>query len=259
MRKEGALNFLLGIAVLATLTLVYLKTKLFFLGIVVFLLMVIINSSKKDFIQKDIYKLTYFLGAIAAVAAIKPFKLIIFILGIIVMLSSILILKFKLKKEKKHIKEKSHNFEFKGIPKIFVVIVSLITVIMIILSVIMNNKNILYFSIILAVIVIILSILSRKNHKKVIQDKNIPKKQRKENLIAKMKLYARLTHGKYETDLDKLYKIIQKFKSIKFSEIEKVFNINNEKAEEWAKILEEHNLAQIHYPAFGEPELKWKQ
>ena len=55
------------------------------------------------------------------------------------------------------------------------------------------------------------------------------------------------------------YNLVQYFKTVKFSQVSKLFHLDNEKTEQWAKILESHDLVTIHYPTFGEPELKWKQ
>ncbi len=64
--------------------------------------------------------------------------------------------------------------------------------------------------------------------------------------------------NRLETDLDKLYNILQKRKKIKLSEISVGFNITKKQAEEWCIILETNDLAVLHYPTFGEPELKCK-
>jgi hypothetical protein len=65
-------------------------------------------------------------------------------------------------------------------------------------------------------------------------------------------------HGKSNTDLDALYSILKKNKSLKIATISKIFNMDKEKALEWAKILENNNLAQIDYPAFSDPEITLK-
>ncbi len=60
------------------------------------------------------------------------------------------------------------------------------------------------------------------------------------------------------TDVDHLYEALSREKSIKLSKVAQNFSIPREKAEEWARILEEGGLAILHYPAIGEPELRWK-
>ena len=63
-----------------------------------------------------------------------------------------------------------------------------------------------------------------------------------------------------ETQLDELFDMINETGIVKLSEVAKKFNIKKETAEEWGKILEEHNLIELHYPAFGELEFrKWKK
>ncbi len=58
--------------------------------------------------------------------------------------------------------------------------------------------------------------------------------------------------GIYETDLDILYKLIEDVGRAKVSELAKYFGVTKKKIEEWAKILEEYQLLDIHYPAIGE-------
>ena len=62
--------------------------------------------------------------------------------------------------------------------------------------------------------------------------------------------------GKYETDIDVLYKIIERIGRIKLSAIAKYFGVDQKKVEEWAQILHEHELVDIYYPPIGEPELR---
>lgn len=63
---------------------------------------------------------------------------------------------------------------------------------------------------------------------------------------------------KNKTDIDSLYELLQKEKSINLSAIINTFGISKEKAEEWCRILEEGGLAIVHYPPIGELELIWK-
>ena len=65
--------------------------------------------------------------------------------------------------------------------------------------------------------------------------------------------------SKDKTPLDVLYWLIQEKKQVKFSFIARIFNVKIKKIEEWAKILESHELAEISYPAFGVPILKIKK
>ncbi|MFC1768665.1 hypothetical protein ACFLZX_02780 [Nanoarchaeota archaeon] len=66
--------------------------------------------------------------------------------------------------------------------------------------------------------------------------------------------------GKYETELDAVYKIVQEKGRVKLSTISRYLGVKNDTAEEWAMILEEHKLIKIHYHAFSGPELrKWEQ
>lgn len=62
-----------------------------------------------------------------------------------------------------------------------------------------------------------------------------------------------------ETDIDKILVVIKERKKIKFGELQKMFSVDKSTIEQWAKILEDHGLAEIFYPTLGEPELRWKK
>ncbi len=55
-----------------------------------------------------------------------------------------------------------------------------------------------------------------------------------------------------ETDLDRVFVIIQNKKKTKMSEIAKEVGITKQRVEEYSKILESNNLIKIIYPALGE-------
>lgn len=59
-----------------------------------------------------------------------------------------------------------------------------------------------------------------------------------------------------ETEIDLFYEYIKEKKSVLVTTIAHEFGITVDKVEEWAKILEAHNLIMIYYPAFGSPSLK---
>jgi hypothetical protein len=61
-----------------------------------------------------------------------------------------------------------------------------------------------------------------------------------------------------ETDLDILYNTLKINDKITVEDISKKFNISKEKALDWAKILENHDLVDIDYPLFTSPEIKLK-
>jgi uncharacterized membrane protein len=66
---------------------------------------------------------------------------------------------------------------------------------------------------------------------------------------------VKLKKGAYETEIDALYRQIQNKGKVKLDEIEKKYKISKELAIEWAKILENHQLAMLEYPALGSPRL----
>lgn len=57
------------------------------------------------------------------------------------------------------------------------------------------------------------------------------------------------------TDIDIFYIMLQKNKILKLNTVSKAFNIPKELALEWAKILEEHNMAKIRYHTFVDTEI----
>lgn len=64
---------------------------------------------------------------------------------------------------------------------------------------------------------------------------------------------------KIETSLDTLYDLISKKGAIRMMDAAKVMHASASQVEEWARMLEEHNLVEIHYPAVGKPILKLKK
>ncbi len=60
-----------------------------------------------------------------------------------------------------------------------------------------------------------------------------------------------------ETDIDKVYSYIKKRKRVHLNQkLANELGVRREQLEEWAMILEEHNLVELYYPAIGEPEIR---
>lgn len=59
-----------------------------------------------------------------------------------------------------------------------------------------------------------------------------------------------------ETDVDRLLKIIEKNESVSVDDLAKILKVSEAKIEEWGRLLEEHGLVRMEYPAFGKPILK---
>lgn len=109
------------------------------------------------------------------------------------------------------------------------------------------NKNFLSMGI-LVIVMIAISILSIFFVKKTAKDR----------IIHAVRAFTREKKGT-ETDIDSLYALLKELKKIKISEIAMAFSIDLKKAEDWCKILEEHELASFYYPPFGEAELRWRE
>ncbi len=61
-----------------------------------------------------------------------------------------------------------------------------------------------------------------------------------------------------ETNIDIFYNLLKEKKSLSTGAIAKAFKIPKETALEWAKILEDHEMINIEYPAFSDPEVMIK-
>ncbi len=62
----------------------------------------------------------------------------------------------------------------------------------------------------------------------------------------------------FETNLDAVVRLIEKYNRLSFSDMSRTFDIPKDVVEEWGKILEEHELVEVYYPPIGEPELRKK-
>jgi len=110
----------------------------------------------------------------------------------------------------------------------------------------------------------VIGVVKIKEDKKKVKEEKVELKVKKDFLKTDEIKFRRIVKEKIKnlgtdkTPIDVLHWLIQEKKEIKFHVIGKIFNINIKKVEGWAKILETHGLAEINYPAFGEPRLKSK-
>lgn len=84
------------------------------------------------------------------------------------------------------------------------------------------------------------------------------KEAEKENISEVFSSKKQSTSRKIETSLDSLLDIIMKKGTIKVSDAAKQLKVSEKQIEEWAHVLEEHDIIEIHYPAMGKPLLKKK-
>jgi DNA-binding transcriptional ArsR family regulator len=77
--------------------------------------------------------------------------------------------------------------------------------------------------------------------------------------LAKEKIDENLPIDMIETDIDKMMNILETNKSVSIGELSKQLNVKVELIENWAKILEEHDLVEIEYPIIGLPKLRKKE
>ncbi len=59
-----------------------------------------------------------------------------------------------------------------------------------------------------------------------------------------------------ETDIDKLFNLVKRRRSITLSAAAKELGKTDKDIAEWGGILEKHKLVTLHYPIFGDPELR---
>lgn len=60
------------------------------------------------------------------------------------------------------------------------------------------------------------------------------------------------------TPIDELLNLVLEKERVKLKEAAKRFGVKKQQLEEWAKILESHDLITIHYPPLGDVELRKK-
>jgi hypothetical protein len=109
------------------------------------------------------------------------------------------------------------------------------------------NKN--YIS--LAILIVVMFLASMIAY-------GLSKRIKKQNIYVEVEKIRR-TKKRIETDMDVLLELLREHGKLKLSEIAIAFDLDLETAEEWCKILDEHEFATIHYPAFGEIELALRE
>lgn len=83
-------------------------------------------------------------------------------------------------------------------------------------------------------------------------------KPEKEKKPEKMESAERQSGRRIETSLDSLLDMIMKKGSVKVSDAARQLKVREKQIEEWAHVLEEHDIIEIHYPTMGKPLLKKK-
>ncbi|MFH1636819.1 MAG: hypothetical protein ABIB71_00160 [Candidatus Woesearchaeota archaeon] len=99
-----------------------------------------------------------------------------------------------------------------------------------------------------------------KEEKKEKESVSMPIKGRVELVeINKPREDAKTSKRNVKTAFDQLFEYVEEKGEVKFSEVEKKFNLPKDKVSEWAKLLEEHDLVEVIYPTFGEPKMKRRE
>ncbi len=240
-----------------------------------------IQETKKDkkIILTLISEIIFFMGMIIVGASFlyKPlFKFLVVIgsaialVGVIMFFQSMLKVKiksFEQKQEKKIIlKETKTQEKIKN--KKAPLFISLIILLLVIIYLFIKQRSLLknittrispviLISIILVFLIIVLIILITIKKSKLKKVKTSQEHKEEVILRAKKHLNVQLHQLKQtETELDSLLELINENGVVSLTQAAKVFNVTQEKIKEWAKILEDHNLIKIFYPAISEPLLK---
>ncbi|RLI92736.1 MAG: hypothetical protein DRO95_01555 [Candidatus Altiarchaeales archaeon] len=86
---------------------------------------------------------------------------------------------------------------------------------------------------------------------------------KRRHMLAKKKIMAQREHisiregEKIQTPIDRFFSLVKKYKRIRIDDnLAKKLGVSKTQIEEWAMILEEHKLVELHYPAIGEPEIR---
>jgi competence protein ComGC len=95
--------------------------------------------------------------------------------------------------------------------------------------------------------------------RKMVKRKTVVHSEEEEKVVKEIETQIQTGSGAYETDLDKLYKLLEQRKKVRVNEVARAFKVSKKDAEEWGKILKEQNLAEIFYPAVGDMEIRWKE
>lgn len=87
------------------------------------------------------------------------------------------------------------------------------------------------------------------------KEKKIKEVKKEKVVLTRIKKEIVAKASKYETDIDKLYRLINEVGTLTITEVAEGFGISREQAEEWGRILESHDLIELNYPAMGELQL----
>lgn len=91
---------------------------------------------------------------------------------------------------------------------------------------------------------------SKKSEKKLILHGSKKSKKKPEGFVVVKRKDGEIIY--LETNIDRLFKMIEKKGRIKISEAAKKLNLSEDRIQEWGDILEEHKLIDMHYPPIGE-------
>lgn len=102
--------------------------------------------------------------------------------------------------------------------------------------------------------------LKRKNLTELKRRKQVKDQSLAERISRIRKKKARRGIGdmkKVETSIDELHQLVQKYGKLRIDDkLTHRLGVNRSQIENWALLLEEHGLLELHYPAIGEPEIR---
>ncbi|MBI2578607.1 MAG: hypothetical protein HYW26_02750 [Candidatus Aenigmarchaeota archaeon] len=74
----------------------------------------------------------------------------------------------------------------------------------------------------------------------------------KEGIVSNEKVIADLKKD-YKAPLDELFDLVMKNKKVKLKDAAKKFGVHEGLVEQWARVLQDYELIDVHYPEKGEP------
>jgi len=91
------------------------------------------------------------------------------------------------------------------------------------------------------------------------QEEEKQEKSESEDLLNENTVLKKTKASYIETNLDRFYNMIKERQTMSFDKAASEFGVDRNQIASWAKILEEHKLASVHYPLFGVPSIFFRE
>ena len=149
-------------------------------------------------------------------------------------------------------RKKRKKIDFSPVHKLMTIFFILSITVILILNQkgMLSAENPVHMGIILAIIGIYSVYILIGVQRSIVRRHNLHKKEVK--ALFRLKKAAEEEDKSYATEIDKVYAAINQAESLPIDEIAQTLKISKKQAEEWAKILESHDLVEIKYPLIGD-------